>query len=246
MKIIIIALVALSILTGCSNHGKKVKSDHIEVFYKDAVTETQAQKAADMLNRLDNPEGDKNAVRKSFQLSGTGDTITCKMVVNEEKANEVPDRSFLIIGNKISDSAFNGKPVNMVLTDDKFKPIRTIFYTKLSGEADTKDFGEKITSGNIEVYSLDGVNKEEAEALAKFLEKEMEPETVISFQLSKETDGTTVVKMASLPEKTKDTPEAAVNTLMTKLSEQVFNHAALSFQFADIMFKPYKTYTYTP
>lgn len=246
MRIILFAVLAFSVLTGCSNYGKKVKSDHIEVFYKDGVTESQAQQAADMLNRLDNPEGEKNAVRKSFQLTGSGDTIICKMVVNAEKASDIPDRSFLIIGNKISDSAFNGKPVNMVLTDDKFKPLRTIFYTKLDGGADTKDFGEKLTSGNVEVYSLEGVSMEEAEALAKFLEKEMAPQAVISFQLSKEAGGVNIVKMASLPEKTKDTPEAAVNEIMTKMSEQVFNNAPVSFQFADVMFKPYKTFTYTP
>ncbi|OSZ73699.1 hypothetical protein CAP36_16970 [Chitinophagaceae bacterium IBVUCB2] len=246
MKAIIITLLAFSLLTACTNHGKKVTSKHIEMFYKDGVTESQAQQAADILYRLDSDGSSESMSKKSFQLLGNGDTITCKMVVNEAKANEVPDQSFIIIGNRISDSAFNGKPVNMVLTDDKFKPLRTIAYAKLSAGEEDNDFGEKITSGNVEVYSLEGVSMDEAEALAKFLEKEMAPQTVISFQLSKEADGVNTVKMASYPEKTKDTPEASVNEIMTKMSQQIFNNTPVSFQFADIRFKPYRTYTYNP
>lgn len=246
MKAILISLLALSILSGCSNYGKKVKNNHIEVFYKDGVTEEQARQAAHILYKLDTDGSGEKKSKKSFQLMGNGDTITCKMVVNIEKADAVPDRSFEIIGNKISESAFNDKPVNMVLTDDKFKPVRIITYTKLSEEESNEDFGEKVTSGNIEVYYLNNASKEAADALAALLEREMAPQAVISFQLSKETDGSHTVKMASLAEKTKNNSEAAVNELMTKMSEQIFSNGPVVFQYADVLFKPYKTFSYNP
>ncbi len=246
MKAILITLVACCMLTACSNHGKKIKNNNIEVYYKDGVSKDQAQLTADMLYRLDNPQENKDAVRKSFQLSVKGDTVICKMVVDEEKANEVPDESFLIIGNKISDSAFNGKPVNMILTNNKFKPVRTIFFTKVDIEEEDKKFGEKIVSGNIEVYSSGGASMDEAETLAKFLEKEMVPKNIISFQLGKEADGTNWVKMASLESQTRNIAEADIQELIHKISEEVFNNAPVVFQLADVMFKPYRTFNQKP
>ena len=101
MKPIILFLLAAITLTSCTNYGKKVKKSNIEVYYNDGITEDQAQKTADFIYTLDtDPETKDN--KKSFQLNKDGDTINCKMVVNEEKFKDIPVSSFEAIGGLIS------------------------------------------------------------------------------------------------------------------------------------------------
>ena len=41
------------IFTACTDYGKKVKHGHIEVYYKDGITEDMAQKTADFVYQID-------------------------------------------------------------------------------------------------------------------------------------------------------------------------------------------------
>jgi hypothetical protein len=116
--------------TACNNYGKKATKGHVETYYKEGITEAQAQNACNLMYNID--EAAKNAkVDKSFQLVKKNDTVCFRMVVNKEKAEALGDFSFIAIGNMVSDSVFNGAPVNMDLTNDKFESVKFITYKKI-------------------------------------------------------------------------------------------------------------------
>ncbi|HEX4877254.1 MAG TPA: lipoprotein [Chitinophagaceae bacterium] len=130
MKKILLPFLALLLLAACSNYGKKVKSGSIEVYYKEGVTETEAQKTADMFDRLIKETNPSSTQRKSFQLSKPSDTVLLKMVVDKDKMGQVGDESFYAIATMVSDSIYSGKPVNLELTNDQFKAIKTFTFKK--------------------------------------------------------------------------------------------------------------------
>jgi hypothetical protein len=120
-------------LVSCTNYGNKVKSGHIETFYTYGITQAQAQRAADLLYRMDINAGNLPN-EKSFQLNKKNDTVYLKMVVADPNSTVVNDFNFMAIGDFISDSAFNGAPVNMDLSDKSFKTLRIIYYKRLTEE----------------------------------------------------------------------------------------------------------------
>lgn len=126
-------LFAVLLFTSCQDFGEKVKSGHVETYYKDGITKGQAQRTADLIYKMDVNAGNK-ATEKSFQLSLQHDTVYLKMVVNGIQQTDVNDFNFMAVGDYISDSAFNGRPVNMDLSDKYFKTLRIIPYKKLTDE----------------------------------------------------------------------------------------------------------------
>ena len=245
MKPIILFLLAAITLTSCTNYGKKVKKSNIEVYYNDGITEDQAQKTADFIYTLDtDPETKDN--KKSFQLNKDGDTINCKMVVNEEKFKDVPVSSFEAIGGLISKNIFDGKPVNMILSSNKFKPLQTVYFKKIEKQdTDLSQYGEKTTSGNIEVYVTEEATIADGEALARLLEKEMSPTSIISFQLTKD-DGLNSVRMVSSEEKSATISDQTLTDMCATISDGVFNGSPMVFEFTDSQFNTIKTFTYDP
>jgi hypothetical protein len=131
MRPILKTLLALTfigiIFYSCNNFGKKVKAGHVEVYYKDGISKEDAQKTADLLLGID--EASNNAPnQKSMQLVKIKDTITFRMVIDKEKLAGVQDLSFYAIGIMLSDSLFNHSPVNVELTDNLFKTIKTLHF----------------------------------------------------------------------------------------------------------------------
>ena len=132
-KNLFIIVLALLCFTSCNNYGKKATKGHIETYYKEGITEDQAKRASEVMYNVDE-EAHNAKSQKSFQLCKVNDTVCFRMVVNSEKAKEIGDFSFLAIANIISDSVFNGAPVNMDLTNNKFESIKTIAYKKIGLE----------------------------------------------------------------------------------------------------------------
>jgi hypothetical protein len=193
----------LAILTfvSCTNYGKKVKVGNIEMYYKEGVTTAEANKAASVLDKIDKAENNNVDTRRSFQLLREGDTVTLRMVVNIEKAKDMPDANFIGIATVVSDSIFGGKPVNMDLTNETFKTVRHIPFQKQAEETNTDDvniaaFGPKVTVDNVEVYRK-GSTEEEAKTLAAFANNYFKPTTTFSYQLEKNEAGNFTVKMVA-------------------------------------------------
>jgi len=245
MKQIIFFLLAIVTLSSCSSYGKKVKSSNIEVYYKEGITEEKAQQTADYIYSLDtNPETKDN--KKSFQLSADGDTINCKMVVNEDKFEDVPMESFQQIGFLISSKVFNGKPVNLLLCTNRFKTIKTVYYTKMDDAGGETGYGERVSSGNIEVFVSKGASMTDGELLAKFLDEEMRPSSMISFQIKLDEKLMSTVRMVSSKEKIATLTDEAVNDLIKKIAQTIFGNNDIVFEFTDSNFNTLKTYNYNP
>lgn len=239
-------MLLLVVLTGCTNHGKKVKSGHIEVYYKDDITEAAAQKTASLLEMVDKAAGNDISIEKSFQLVKKGDTATLRMVVREEKVKDVRDEDFYGIMNLIGDSVLGGKPVNMDLTDRRFKSFHLITYKKADrneGDDITAQYGAKTNSGNVEVYYKD-FSEEWANDLAGYFNETMKPPSVISFQATKNTEGFYVINMATTQEKVKRVTEQQMQVTARNISDKIMAGAPLIFQMTDVRFEPLKTIRY--
>ena len=227
-------------LTACTNYGKKVSQDYLEVYYKDGISKEQAQKTLNFLYPLWKSDSGKTNT-KSVQLTKAGgDSINFRMVSNKDKLKEIGDETFYAMANLFSDSLFNGVPVNIIFTDEMFKTYRTLVFKKIT----TPDYGEKVTSGNIEVYAKNGFSAEQAQELAGFLNKTISPENIISFQISKNEEGFYLLKMVTSADKAGSLTDEDLNDISSKVSDGVFSGAPLIFQLTDETFKPLKTFEY--
>jgi PBP1b-binding outer membrane lipoprotein LpoB len=143
MKKIFSAIAVIIILASCSflnPYGKKVKiNDSLEVYIKgDSTTEEDAKKLGNYLAETWKDLTNK----KSFQLIKENGGYTVKMVVDEEKVknDSTLDLSFTALKMLIETQVFNGSKVKLVLTNNKFKDIKTFDDTNsTSTEAATKD-----------------------------------------------------------------------------------------------------------
>ena len=243
MKKLILPLLAVLMLAACTNYGKKVKEGHIEVYYKEGITQQEAEKTAKALYDADSKAGNDPA-RKSFQLSREGDTVLLRMVVDQSRAKEMGDENFSPIALMISENAFNGKPVNMELTDTKFKTIRSIAYQKTATEdINVAAFGEKITDGNTEVY-YKGASTDEANRLAAFMNEYFKPETTYSFQLLKDEKENYIVKMVGNPEKINTISVSLFEEVCRGICDKVLSVPAITFEMTDAEFNTIRTYNY--
>jgi hypothetical protein len=129
---ILTALITLTIVfSSCKDYGKKATKGPIEVYYKDGVTEAEAQKTADLFAYIDSSQNNNTKETKSIQLTKSADTICFRMVASKEKLATVNDFAFEVIGNMFADSVFSGKPVNVELTDNTFNTFKKIHFKKL-------------------------------------------------------------------------------------------------------------------
>jgi hypothetical protein len=241
MKSFIIAAAALLSLAGCSNYGKKVSHDYLEVYYTDGMSEQDAQKTLDYVYPLWKDESGKT-IKKSIQLTkGTGDTINFRMVVNKEKSGSISDDTFIAMSNEFSTKLFNGAPVNLVLTDDRFKAIRTLVFKKMNPE---EGYGTKYASGNIEVFVKGDIGSTTATEMAGLLEKYFQPQSTYSFQMSKNENNDFVVKMVVNPDKIDKITTELLTEISTKISNEVLSGSSLLFQLTDSDFKPLRTFAY--
>lgn len=225
-------------LTSCENHGNKVSKDFVEVYYRDGISKEQAQQTLELLHPGWNDSGNK----KSVQLAKTGDTVYFRMVIDDVKAKDIKDQTYLLMANEISNSVFKGSPVNVDLTTTTFKTIRTLSFKKM----ETAYYGTKTSSGNIEVYYKDGIStEEEAKALAEFLDRlDGDTDVVKSFQVSKDND-LYIVNMVSDPEQSGALPDKEFYDLAGLISDSVFDEAPLILHLTDNRFNPYKTFRYS-
>ena len=228
-------------LMACTNYGKKVNHGHIEVYYKDGISKEQAQKTADLLYLADVSTNNNTTTRRSMQLlKKNEDTICFRMAVDELKLASMGNDPFYAIGSILSDSIFNGKPVSVELTTNRFITIRSLAFKKMQ----VNNYGELVTSGKIEVYCKDGFSTDQGALLANFLDRSLHPGNEISFQVSKNTEGTFQLLMVSTPEKAATVADNDFYDLARSVSDSVFYGAPVTFQLTDQTFIPFKKIVY--
>ncbi len=243
LSFIFLALVLSATLFSCDNYGKKVKSGHVEVYYKEGVSKETAEKTAKWLEEIDKKENNNTTETKSIQLLKNGDQLDFRMVTNKDRVAKLEDDIFYTMGNAISEEIFENKPVNVILTDDHFKTIKTFPYKKMEL---APSFGEKITKGNIEVYYAEGMDQANTQNLAALLEDEMAPSNTISFQFSKGATDGYIVKMVVQEDKMGQITDDLLAEICNKISTKVLNGAAVEFQLTNDVFKALKKYNYQP
>lgn len=243
----LLPLLALLVLAACTNYGKKVKNGDIEVFYKEGIDQSQAQKTADFLASQIKESGAKSTGRKSFQLSKPGDTVLLKMVADKEKALQMGDDVFYLIAQQISENAFNGAPVNMQLTNSTLNPFKTLTYKKPESTENTAgEFGELLTDRTIEVYRSKDVDEVTAASIARQLNEYMHPANTISFQVSKNEAGAFVLKMVTRKDAIDAVSEDDMKDLCSRLSTGSLGGAPVTFQLTDAQFSDVmKSYEFT-
>jgi hypothetical protein len=160
MKSILLSLLVAVSLAACTDYGKKVTIEGTkgEVYYKgDGVTEADAKKLCtylkDVIKYFD---ADK---RQSVQLTKSkGDGYDLRFVVDEKKLNESPKAAdaFGQIGAAISVDLFDNKPINVFLTDDHFKTIKSIPFD----EEVVKKLKEKMNPQPTEERTIESDSKD--------------------------------------------------------------------------------------
>lgn len=232
-------LLLLPFLAACSNYGTKVSSTNIEVYYKEGITKEQAEKTARLFDQLLNESSPADNATKSFQLQKSGDTILLKMVADPAKLKDVGDDAFYAITTVVSDSVFAGGVVNLTLTDNTFKGFKEYAYRKNAAPS----WGEKYESGFIEVYD-DGVGLSAAKALADYMTSYFSPQTTFSYQLTKNEQEATIVRMVVNPDNMGLFTDEVMLELSKGISEKVLNGAAVRFELTDNKFNPLRSFSY--
>lgn len=245
------SLLFAALLTSCgSDFGKKITKENIEVFYKDGVTASEAEQLADMLYRGDK-QVNKDTRQKSIQAVKRGDTVVFRMVLaDESRAGSVDEATMLSMANTISDSVFKSAPVNVELTDNRFKTLRTFSYKKISAA----DYGEPVRSGNVEVYCKDGFSAEHATIIAGVIDRMFNSNNDVSFQADRAPGGDPdqdkypayVLRMVTNKSKVADLGEESFKDFAKTLSDSAYNGAPLILELTDATFKPFQTITYDP
>ncbi len=242
-QLLILSFVLAIVLMACTDYGKKVKHGHIEVYYKDGITEEVAQKTADLFFKIDKEQNNDTIGTKSIQLIKNSDTVLFRMVADKKKLEKLTDEPFIALANVFSDSLYKMAPVNVELTDENFKTFHHITFQKMDLSA-TTSFGNKVTSGNIELFCGEQIDNKTCNQLVEYLNTFIHPESVISFQFTMDENRVFVVKMVTQTDKANDITRDNLIEICKNISDNVFNSAPVTFQLADDHFKPIKTFVY--
>ena len=125
----ILSFIAIAIFfTSCSifsPYGKKVTiNDKLEIYIKgDSTTEADAKKLGTYLAET----WKETTNQKSFQLKKESNDYQVRMVVDEEKikTDSTLDVSFMALRMLIEEQVFKGSKVKLILTNNKFKDLKT-------------------------------------------------------------------------------------------------------------------------
>jgi len=140
-KLFLLTLIASTLLFVSCNffnpYGKKITiSDKVEVYIKgDSVTEEAGKKLGTYLDTTWKDLTNK----RSFQLTKENGVYSVHMVVDESKIKEDPslELSFMALRLLLAVNVFPESKVNLVLTNDSFKPYKT--YSEDTTSDETKE-----------------------------------------------------------------------------------------------------------
>ena len=229
MKKIITLLSVIALLASCANYGEKKMFNGTEVYYKDGITEAQADKLGESL--VSSGFADGNG--KSVQFVKDDDNYIFKMVINEESIdNKSLESVFNIFPKELSE--YMGFPVDLHLCDNSFNTLRV---HKLADAQNT------IMAKATEVRYTKNVTLGEAEKLKDFLVEfgfsdDENPKTVA---LDKE-DNFYIFKMVLDKSRMEDENTVGLLTMFKgELSKNVFNNKPVKIHMCDELMNTIKT-----
>lgn len=155
IKKIGILLFVMTLVSSCTDYGKKKIFNGTEVYYKDGVTEEQA----DELGKNLVESGFSNGEVKSVQFVKDGDIYVFKMIVKEEfEENKSLENIFNIFPKELSD--YMNLPIDLHVCDNQFNTLRVYRL---------KDAFKSIMAKATEVRYTNKVTMEDVEKLKDFL-----------------------------------------------------------------------------
>ena len=120
----LIAFVSIAFIS-CSNYGEKEEFNGTEVYYKGEITKDQATKLGNFLVSSEFADGRKKSVQL-VKNEENGNYIF-RMVTNEKAQKEKTyEILFKALAMQISDSVFQGKPVDVDVCNDTFESVKYI------------------------------------------------------------------------------------------------------------------------
>lgn len=122
--LIVLSLVLVPFLAGCTNYGESVEFGKSSVYYKDGVTKEEAQKLGESLKAL-GYLSDEEA--RDVQLVKDGETYVVKFAAKEDaELTEEVIVAFGFLKARIAGEVFPGKDVKVQITDENLEPIKDI------------------------------------------------------------------------------------------------------------------------
>ena len=232
MKKIITVLAGLALLVSCTSYGEKKVFNGTEVYYKDGVTEAQADKLGESLVS----SGFADGGGKSVQFLKDGDTYIFKMVIKEEFLNDKSNEGmFNIFPKELSE--YMDLPVDLHLTDDSFNTLRV---HKL------EDAIKSINAKATEIRYTNNVTVNEVEKLRDFLIEYgfSDDENAKTVALDKE-DNTYLFKMVLDKSRMDDKNTIAILYMFKEeLSKNVFNNQPVKVHMCDELMNTIKIVEY--
>jgi len=261
MKPIILALLISIALTACTNYGKKVTMEGTkgEVFYKgEGVNEADAKKLCKYLkDDISYFGSDKKLSVQLMKSKGEGYDI--RFVVDEKKLNESPESivAFGQIGAALSAYLYNDKPVNIFLTDDHFKTIKSIPFDEAKVKAlkepapvkddfvfDKGDF-DHDEAGGINFYWTKDISDEESKTIADYIVKNGAFAGGSSeIYMTKDNDRIILRFPVMESARTDEDYLAKVEKVTKEIKDNVFANASFSFYVTDENLHTVKSWDY--
>jgi len=169
----VIALGSLTFFTACNDYGKKITVEGTkgEIYYKDGATEADAQKVGSFLKQ-DGFLGSTQAA--SVQVDRIGDNYTVRFVYNKNYYEKTPgiEDFFRNYTARMSKELFNGKRVDITLTDKYFKDFKNIPYDESAGNTPDGTFNKAAyhhrTVGDVNFYWKD-ITDEESKPIVDYI-----------------------------------------------------------------------------
>lgn len=127
MKKIFTILALVTLFMSCSNYGEKLEFDGTEVYYTKGIEKAEATKLGQYLISSKFADGRK----KSVQLTKDEETnrYNFRMVTAEKAAKDSTyNFIFKLMARQISDSVFDGKPVDFHVCDNTFNTLKVLSY----------------------------------------------------------------------------------------------------------------------
>jgi hypothetical protein len=253
---IVLPLLLVIGLTACTNYGKKIKVEGTkgEIYYKgDGVTENDAKKVGDFLKNDGFLDNEKAA---SLQVTKEGETYIVRFVYDKayfDKTAGLED-FFKIYTAKMSKNVFDGKKVNIVLSDKQFKDFKTIPYDEAAAKtletpvtdntALNKEDFDHDSQGGVTFY-WKGISDEESRTIADYIVKNGAfAGGTAEIYITKDGDR----YLLRFPVKKEFRNDASIIAEIEKVSkeikENVFPNNPYSFQMTDEQLNPLKSFDY--
>jgi len=120
-----LSLSTIVLVASCSGYGKKLNFSKTEVYYTNGINKLEAQNLGKYLVSSGFADGKDKSVQLS-KNNADGNYVFRMVTTKEAVNNKMYETIFKLMAKQISDSVFNGKPVDFHICDNTFKTLKEI------------------------------------------------------------------------------------------------------------------------